>query len=136
VGHGRSGTKSRRAHRLDPASGSYPHRERSQGGATACRRWGQGVPKGRSRGPIERHPGKPVQNAFIEGFNGRSRDECLNDELRSIPAGWFLDLDDAREIIEAWRVDCNTGRPHSALGYATPEEFARGGQNQQPGLSP
>ena len=88
-------------------------------------------------------PGKPVQNAFIESFNGRFRDECLNEN-------WFLDLADAREIIEAWRIDYNTSRPHSALGYATPEEFAsslqghapgemttsaRGGQNQQPGLS-
>jgi putative transposase len=88
-------------------------------------------------------PGKPVQNAFIESFNGRFRDECLNEN-------WFLDLDDAREIIEAWRIDYNTRRPHSALGYATPEEFAsslqghapgemttsaRPGQNQQPGLS-
>ena len=88
-------------------------------------------------------PGKPVQNAFIESFNGRFRDECLNEN-------WFLDLADAREIIEAWRIDYNTSRPHSALGYATPEEFAsslqghapgemttsaQGGQNQQPGLS-
>ena len=88
-------------------------------------------------------PGKPVQNAFIESFNGRFRDECLNEN-------WFLDLGDAREIIEAWRIDYNTRRPHSALGYATPKEFAsslqghapgemttsaQGGQNQQPGLS-
>ena len=95
-------------------------------------------------------PGKPTQNAFIESFNVRFRDECLNEELRSIPAGWFLDLADAREIIEAWRIDYNTSRPHSASGYATPEEFtsslqghapgemitsARPGQNQQPGLS-
>ncbi len=88
-------------------------------------------------------PGKPTQNAFIESFNGRFRDECLNEN-------WFLDLGDAREIIEAWRIDYNTSRPHSSLGYATPEEFAsslqghapgemttsaRHGQNQQPGLS-
>ena len=88
-------------------------------------------------------PGKPTQNAFIESFNGRFRDECLNEN-------WFLDLDDAREIIEAWRIDYNTKRPHSALGHATPEEFAsslqghapgemtisaRHGQHQQPGLS-
>ncbi len=56
---------------------------------------------------------KPTQNAFIESFNGRFRDECLNEN-------WFLDLDDAREIIEAWRIDYNTSRPHSALAYATP----------------
>jgi putative transposase len=62
-------------------------------------------------------PGKPVQNAFIESFNGRFRDECLNEH-------WFLDLADARRTIEAWRIDYNTKRPHSALGYATPAEFA------------
>jgi putative transposase len=61
-------------------------------------------------------PGKPVQNAFIESFHGRFRDECLNE-------AWFLTLADARRIIEAWRVDYNTQRPHSALGYLTPEEF-------------
>jgi hypothetical protein len=61
--------------------------------------------------------GKPTQNAFIESFNGRFRDECLNEN-------WFLDLADARRIIEAWRIDYNRSRPHSALGYATPQEFA------------
>jgi len=64
---------------------------------------------------IER--GKPTQNAFIESFNGKFRDECLNQN-------WFVDLRDAREVIEAWRVDYNTVRPHSSLGYRTPEEFA------------
>ena len=63
-------------------------------------------------------PGKPVQNAFIESFNGKFRDECLNQS-------WFLDLGDARRIIEAWRVDYNTARPHSSLGYQTPAEFAQ-----------
>jgi putative transposase len=62
-------------------------------------------------------PGKPVQNAFIESFNGKFRDECLNQN-------WFVSLDDARRIIEAWRMDYNTARPHSSLGYLTPEEFA------------
>ena len=62
-------------------------------------------------------PGKPVQNAFVESFNGTLRDECLNEH-------WFLDLDDAREIIEAWRVDYNTERPHSSLGGKPPGEFA------------
>ena len=62
-------------------------------------------------------PGKPVQNAFIESFNGKFRDECLNQN-------WFVSLDDARRIIEAWRVDYNTVRPHSSLGYRTPTEFA------------
>jgi len=64
---------------------------------------------------IER--GKPTQNAFIESFNGKFRDECLNQN-------WFTDLADARRIIETWRVDYNTVRPHSSLGYQTPAEFA------------
>jgi len=64
---------------------------------------------------IER--GKPTQNAFIESFNGKFRDECLNQNR-------FVDLRHARELIEAWRVDYNTVRPHSSLGYRTPEEFA------------
>jgi len=64
---------------------------------------------------IER--GKPTQNAFIESFNGKFRDEWLNQN-------WFVDLREARELIEAWRVDYNTVRPHSSLGYQTPDEFA------------
>ncbi len=64
---------------------------------------------------IER--GKPTQNALIESFNGKFRDECLNQN-------WFVDLRHAREVIEAWRVDYNTVRPHSSLRYLTPEEFA------------
>lgn len=60
-------------------------------------------------------PGKPVQNAVMESFNGRLRDECLNQH-------WFMSLADARQIIEAWRVDYNHVRPHSSLGYRTPKE--------------
>jgi putative transposase len=62
-------------------------------------------------------PGKPVQNAFIESFNGKFRDECLNQN-------WFVSLAEARQVIQAWRVDYNTARPHSSLGYRTPAEFA------------
>jgi putative transposase len=62
-------------------------------------------------------PGKPTQNAHIESFNGKFRDECLNEN-------WFLSLHEARVKIEAWRRDYNQARPHSALGYQTPEEFA------------
>ena len=61
-------------------------------------------------------PGKPVQNCFIESFNGRLRDECLNEH-------WFLSLPDARRIVEEWRMDYNRTRPHSALGNLAPEEF-------------
>jgi putative transposase len=63
-------------------------------------------------------PGKPIQNAHCESFHGRVRDECLNEH-------WFLSLGDARRIVEAWRQDYNQARPHSALAYRTPEEFAR-----------
>ena len=62
-------------------------------------------------------PGKPVQNAYIESFNGRLREECLNEH-------WFMSLPAARVIVEAWRDDYNGVRPHSALGNLTPEEFA------------
>ena len=63
-------------------------------------------------------PGKPTQNAFVESFNGRFRDECLNQQ-------WFVTLADAQCIIEAWRQDYNTIRLHSSLGNLTPVEFAR-----------
>jgi len=61
-------------------------------------------------------PGKPVQNAFIESFNGRLRDECLNEH-------WFHSLADASRTVESWRIDYNQSRPHSSLGNLTPEEF-------------
>jgi putative transposase len=63
-------------------------------------------------------PGKPIQNAFVESFQGRLRDECLDRH-------WFVSLPDARHTIEAWRQDYNRARPHSALGYRPPEEFRR-----------
>jgi putative transposase len=63
-------------------------------------------------------PGRPMENGYVESFNGRLRDECLNEN-------WFGDLAEARETIEAWRQDYNRCRPHSALGYRTPEEFAK-----------
>jgi putative transposase len=62
-------------------------------------------------------PGKPVQNAFIESFNSKLRDECLNEHV-------FLTLAEARETIEAWRHDYNHLRPHGSLGALTPTEFA------------
>ena len=63
-------------------------------------------------------PGKPVQNAFIESFNGTFRDECLNEH-------WFTSLADAQRTIEAWRIDYETERPHSRLKDLTPREFAQ-----------
>jgi putative transposase len=62
-------------------------------------------------------PGKPMQNGYIESFNGRMRDELLNETL-------FLDLDQARQLISAWVTDYNTARPHSSLGYQTPAAYA------------
>ena len=62
-------------------------------------------------------PGKPTQNAFVESFNGRLRDECLNKTL-------FTSLPHARAVLAAWRHDYNTVRPHSQLGGRTPAEIA------------
>jgi putative transposase len=63
-------------------------------------------------------PGKPVQNAFVESFNGKMRDECLNQH-------WTRDVAEARSVIGAYREDYNEVRPHSSLGQKTPNEFAR-----------
>ena len=63
-------------------------------------------------------PGKPNENAFVESFNGRMRDECLNESV-------FSTLREARPIIEEWRKHYNSERPHSALGWATPDECAK-----------
>ena len=75
-------------------------------------------------------PGKPVQNAYIESFNGKFRDECLD-------LHWFTDLADAKEKIESWRVEYNQVRPHSSLGNTTPEAFAERFKTENPevGLS-
>jgi putative transposase len=62
-------------------------------------------------------PGKPIENAYIESFNGRCRDECLNENL-------FVSVDEARARLNDWRDDYNRNRPHSSLGNLTPEEFA------------
>ena len=67
-------------------------------------------------------PGKPTDNAFIEAFNARLRQECLNQH-------WFLSLADARAKIDQWREMYNHERSHSRLGYRTPEEFAAAQQN-------
>jgi putative transposase len=62
-------------------------------------------------------PGKPTQNAFVESFNGRLRDECLNETL-------FTSMAQTRAVLAAWRQDYNTIRPHSKLGGLTPAEIA------------
>jgi putative transposase len=61
-------------------------------------------------------PGKPNENAYIESFNGKFRDECLNEH-------WFRSMAHTRRVIEDWRVEYNTERPHSSLGKLTPIEF-------------
>jgi putative transposase len=63
-------------------------------------------------------PGKPTDNALIESFNGRFREECLSTH-------WFLSLEDAKRKIEAWRKEYNVSRPHMSLGYMTPEEYSQ-----------
>jgi putative transposase len=81
---------------------------------------GNAMLKWAERNGVEWHyiaPGKPQQNGFMESFNGKLRDECLNEHV-------FFSLAQARGIIEAWRIDYNTVRPHSSLGYLTPEELA------------
>ena len=62
-------------------------------------------------------PGKPTDYAFTEAFNGKFRQECLNEN-------WFLSLEDAEEKVESWRRHYNGERPHNALGNLTPQEFA------------
>jgi putative transposase len=64
-------------------------------------------------------PGKPYQNGYIESFNGKLRDECLNENL-------FLNLQAAKRLVEEWREEYNERRPHSSLGGKTPSEMARG----------
>lgn len=72
----------------------------------------------RGIGALHIQPGRPMQNGHVESFHGRFRDECLN-------VNWFRNLWDARRQITSWRSEYNTQRPHSALRYQTPEEFAR-----------
>ncbi len=63
-------------------------------------------------------PGKPVDNCFVETFNGSLRDECLN-------VHWFDSLSQAKQVIEAWRSDYNESRPHMALANVPPREYTR-----------
>ena len=70
-------------------------------------------------------PGTPTDNPFIEAFNGRFRQECLDQN-------WFASLEDARTIIEAWRLDYNMVRPHTALDHLTPAAYKEQWLQQQP----
>lgn len=70
-------------------------------------------------------PGKPMQNAFVESFNGRLRDECLNEHL-------FSNLAEARRIIENWRIDYNMHRPHTSLGGLAPAVYAQQNRTNRP----
>jgi len=69
-------------------------------------------------------PGKPVDNAYIESFNGSFRDECFN-------VNWFLSLEDAQEKIEAWRRNYNEWRPHSSLDNLTPRQYREEQEGQE-----
>jgi putative transposase len=69
-------------------------------------------------------PGKPMQNGYIESFNGKFRDECLSQH-------WFVSLEEARSVSEAWRVDYNERRPHRSLHHQTPAEFAAKASSKQ-----
>ena len=74
-------------------------------------------------------PGKPMQNCYVESFNGKFRDESLN-------LNWFSDLADAKKTIEEWRVEYNEVRPHSSLQNATPKAFATRIKEQNPTANP
>ncbi len=82
----------------------------------------------RNVGPSFIPPGKPWHNGFVESFNGKLRDECLNRE-------WFRDLREARTLIESWRQFYNHRRPHSALGYLTPAQFHQQSRNMTANLT-
>ena len=71
-------------------------------------------------------PGKPMQNGYIESFNGKLRDECLNEN-------WFLSLEEAKQIIEKWRMDYNLVRPHTSLNGLSPQQFLNGLNAQNEG---
>ena len=74
-------------------------------------------------------PGKPTDNAHVEAFHGTLRRECLSQH-------WFLDLEDAKRTLEAWRLDYNNHRPHSALGQMPPAQFRGGGDFTQGRIEP
>jgi putative transposase len=97
-------------HRALPASITVDHGPEFEGQALDAWAYAHGV-------RLFIRPGKPVENAYIESFNGKFRDECLNEH-------WFVTMAHARRVIESWRIEYNTERPHSSLGDRTPTEFA------------
>jgi len=68
-------------------------------------------------------PGKPVNNAYMGSFNGKLRDECLNQN-------WFMSIEHARRVIKEWRIEYNLERPHSSLGNLTPDQFRLKQENE------
>jgi len=94
-----------------------PHTIRCDNGPELTSRHFPGWCEERKIQLIHIQPGKPTQNGHVESFNGRLRDECLN-------ATWFRNLADARNKIAQWQNEYNCERPHSSLGYRTPNEFA------------
>lgn len=71
-------------------------------------------------------PGRPMENGYIESFNGKFREECLNQN-------WFQNISEASIIVEQWREDYNNNRPHSALGYLTPKEYLKSKKEEEIG---
>ena len=96
----------------------YPGRVRTDNGPEFISRRFEGWCQQKGITVVHIEPGKPVQNAHVESFHGKLRDECLN-------ASWFANLFEARRKIAAWRKEYNEERPHSSLGYVAPAEFAR-----------
>ena len=108
--NGRGGTGSCPPSTQRPRSITVDHGTEFQSRALEDWAYGRGVQLDFIR------PGKPIENAFIESFNGRLRDECLN-------VHQFVSIADAQAKIEAWRRDYNQCRPHGSLGHLTPTEF-------------
>ena len=95
-----------------------PESLRSDNGPEFCSRRMLGWTEERKITLVHIQPGRPMQNGHVESFHGRLRDECLN-------AHWFRTLNDVRMTLAGWRQEYNCERPHSSLGYRTPEEFRR-----------
>ena len=93
-----------------------PESLRSDNGPEFCSRRMLGWAEERKIALVHIQPGRPMQNGHVESFHGRLRDECLNTH-------WFRTLSDVRSTLAQWRQEYNWERPHSALGYRTPEEF-------------